>query len=235
MFLSVVIPAYNEENRIGATLSAIYDYLRPKDYKYEVIVVDDGSSDDTAARAKQSKFSQEGSLRIVSNGKNRGKGYSVKNGILNSSGEYVLICDADLSTPIEELDKLLGHMNEEYDLVIGSRGLESSDIRVCQPWYRERMGRTFNFFVKVLLFDGIRDTQCGFKLFRGRIARDIAGEMKLAGFCFDVEMLYLARKKGLGIKEVGIVWDNSPDSKVKILGSSFNMFKDLFLIKGMHK
>ena len=236
MFLSIVIPAYNEENRIEATLSAIYNYLKSKEYEYEVLVVDDGSTDGTIAKTQESKLAQDGRLKIVSNGKNRGKGFSVKNGILNSSGEYVLMCDADLSTPIEELGKLLIHMGEGYDLVIGSRSLESSEVRVHQPWYREKMGKTFNFFMKTLL--GIKefnDTQCGFKLLKGDVARDIANELLIEGFCFDPEMLYIASKKGYRTKEVGVIWDNSPQSKVSILGSSVSMFLDLFRIKMLHR
>jgi len=234
MHLSVVIPAYNEEKRIEDTLSRMYDYLRAKDFDYEVIVVDDGSSDDTVPRARESGLSREGKLKVVSNGENRGKGYSVKSGMAASSGDHVLICDADMSTPIEELDRLSAIAASGYDIVIGSRAVEGADVRVRQPWYRERMGKVFNFFVKLLLMSDFRDTQCGFKLFRGDAARDIAEDLKIEGFCFDVEMLYLAGKKGYKIREEGVVWDNSPQSKVRIMGSSLNMFLDLVRIKRLH-
>ncbi len=234
MFLSIVIPAYNEEKRIGRTLSRIDEYLKARDYECEVIVADDGSTDDTVRQAWKSALAEKGRLKVIGNEINRGKGFAVRSGILGSRGEYVLICDADLSTPIDELDKLFTHMKEGHDIVIGSRSIEGADIRVRQPWYRERMGKTFNFFVKLFLFRGLKDTQCGFKLFKGDIAREIASMMKLDGFCFDVEMLYLARKKGQAIKEVGIVWDNSPHSKVKIFGSSTDMFLDLLKIKRLH-
>lgn len=235
MYLSVIIPAYNEENRIGHTLSAIHGYLRAKDFEYEVIVVDDGSSDSTVAKAEESALSKENKLKVIKNGDNRGKGFSVKNGILATSGEYVLMSDADMSTPIEEFDKLRKYVSEGYDIVIGSRSVEASDIRVRQPWYREGMGKTFNFFVKTLL--GIKefnDTQCGFKLFKGDIARDIAEDLKIEGFCFDPEMLYIAEKKGHKVKEVGVTWDNSPESRVTIMASSLSMFLDLFKIKRLH-
>ena len=234
MHLSVVIPAYNEEKRIEDTLSRMHDYLGSKDFDHEIILVDDGSSDGTVARARGSDIAAEGKLKIVFNGRNRGKGYSVKNGIAASSGEYVLICDADMSTPIEEFDRLSAVAESGYDIVIGSRSVAGSDVRVRQPWYRERMGKVFNFFVRVLLMKGFSDTQCGFKLFRGGAAREIAHRLRIDGFCFDVEMLYLAGKKGYRVKEEGVVWDNSPQSKVKIMGSSLNMFFDLVRIKRLH-
>ncbi|MEA3488884.1 MAG: dolichyl-phosphate beta-glucosyltransferase [Candidatus Omnitrophota bacterium] len=234
MYLSIVIPAYNEENRIGPTLSLMHDYFFSRDYDHEVILVDDGSTDGTVPEAERSRFVSESRLKIVQNGVNRGKGFSVRNGIMNSRGEYVLICDADMSTPIEEMDKLAGYFHEGYDIVIGSRSIKGSDVRVRQPWYRERMGKTFNFLVKLILMGGIKDTQCGFKVFKGDIAREIAYDLRIDGFCYDVEMLYLAEKKGYRIKEVGIVWDNSPQSKVKIMGSSLNMFFDLVKIKRLH-
>ncbi len=235
MYLSVIIPAYNEEKRIAGTLSAICDYLKTKDFKYEVLVVDDGSSDLTIAKAEASDLFKENTLKVIKNGANRGKGFSIKNGILSSCGDYVLMSDADMSTPIDEFDKLINYTSEGYDIVIGSRSVETSDIRVRQPWYREKMGKTFNFFVKTLLgMKDFSDTQCGFKLFKGDVARDIAEDLKIEGFCFDPEMLYIAGKKGCKVKEVGVIWDNSPESRVTIMASSLSMFLDLFKIKGIH-
>lgn len=235
MHLSVIIPAYNEKERIGKTLSIMGDYFKSQDYDYEVIVVDDGSEDGTVLESEKSDLSSEDKLKVVKNGVNKGKGFSVKNGILNSIGEYVLICDADMSTPIEEVERLSSYMKDGYDIVIGSRGADESDVRVKQPWYRERMGRTFNLFVRIILMKGFKDTQCGFKLFNGDILRSIAQDMRINGFCFDVEILYLAKKKGYKVKETGVPWDNSPDSKVKVITSSANMFLDLFKIKKMHR
>lgn len=236
MYLSVVIPAYNEEKRITSTLSEMHKFFAGKDYDYEVIVVDDGSTDRTLGETEKSELVQEGKARSVSYGENRGKGYAVKTGILESKGEYVLVCDADMSTPIEEVERLLKIAGEGYNAVIGSRSLSDSDVRVCQPWYREKMGKTFNLFVKLILgLNDFKDTQCGFKLFEGDIAREIAGDLQIDGFSFDVEMLYMAKKRGYKIKEVGIIWNNSPQSKVKVITSSTSMFLDLFNIRRIHR
>jgi dolichyl-phosphate beta-glucosyltransferase len=234
MFLSIVIPAYNEEKRIGDTIQAIHNFMEARGEVYEVIVVDDGSVDMTCDVAEGSILAQNGRLRIIHNGKNRGKGFSVKNGILSSSGEYVLICDADMSTPISELDKLFVNCGDKTPVVIGSRSLDDSSVGIRQPWYREKMGKIFNFFVRLLILNGFRDTQCGFKLIRGDVAREIGKDLKIEGFCFDVEILYIANKRGYGIKEVGVVWDDSSQSKVKILNSSSGMFLDLLKIKKFH-
>ena len=235
MYLSIIIPAYNEEKRIGVTLSKIHDFLRTKDYDYEIIIVDDGSVDKTVLKAQQTILFKENKLGIIKNWINMGKGFSVKRGILASRGDYVLFSDADLSTPIEELDKLLNYIYEGYDIVIGSRSIKDSNVKIRQPWHREKMGKTFNFFVKLLLVKEFNDTQCGFKLFKGDIAREIAQLLKIDGFSFDVEMLYLTKTKGYRIKDVGVRWENSSQSKVKIMASSINMFLDLFKIKALHR
>ncbi|MDP2929134.1 MAG: glycosyltransferase family 2 protein [Candidatus Omnitrophota bacterium] len=233
--LSVVIPAYNEETRIGPTLDEVYNFLSSKKYDFEVILVDDGSRDRTVDVAASSRLFEENKLTILKNGSNKGKGSSVKNGIIHSSGEFILFSDADLSTPIGEFDKLFGEINKGYDIVIGSRALKDSDVKVHQLWHREVMGKTFNFFVKLLLMRGLGDTQCGFKLFKGDAARKIAFSMKVKGFCFDVEMLYLAKIKGYNVREIGVIWENSPESKVRLFSSPLSMFLDLFAIKRIHK
>ncbi len=235
MHLSIVIPAHNEEQRIGTTLSKIYNYLKTKTYDYEIIIVDDGSDDNTTQEAQQSELFKERVLTVIKNPKNMGKGFSVKRGLLSSKGDYILFTDADLSTPIEELDKLFNYMKNGYDIVIGSRSVEDSNVRVRQPWYRERMGKIFNFFVKLLLVGEFNDTQCGFKLLKGDIARQIAGLLKIDGFCFDVEIIYLAKINGYRAKETGVAWENSPQSKVKVITSSLSMFLDLLKIKALHR
>lgn len=234
MYLSVIIPAYNEENRIARTLSEIHNFLKTKNYSYEVIIVDDGSTDGTVLRAQESELFKDGNLCVIKNWINAGKGFSVKRGILASKGEYILFTDADLSTPIEEIDNIFYYVKNSYDIVIGSRSIQNSSVRVHQPWYRETMGKAFNFFIKSLLLKDFNDTQCGFKLFNGNAARKIAPLLKIDGFCFDVEMLYVAKIKGFKIKEAGVVWENSPQSKVKIIGSSLSMFLDLLKIRHYH-
>ncbi len=200
-----------------------------------MIVVDDGSDDDTVRKAKESDIFKTGALSVVRNETNSGKGFAVKAGILKSAGKYVLFSDADSSTPIDELDKMLEYIGDDVDIVIGSRSVPDSDVRVPQPWHREKMGKIFNFCVRALLVDSFKDTQCGFKLFKGDIAREIARLSEIKGFCFDVEMLYIAGQKGYRVREVGVVWNNSIQSKVKILNSSLSMFLDLLRIKKIHK
>ena len=234
-YLSIIIPAYNEEKRIGATLDKIHSFFKTKNYDFEVMIVDDGSTDRTAGVVAASGLAKEGKLSILKNRSNRGKGFSVKNGILNSNGEYLLFTDADLSTPIEDVDKLLKEISKDYDIVIGSRALKDSAVMVHQSCYREFMGKVFNFFVKTLLIKSFNDTQCGFKLFKREPAREIAREMLINGFAFDVEMLYLAKIKGYKVKEAGVAWENSSDSRVKLFRSPINMFLDLFEIKAKHR
>lgn len=235
MYLSIVIPAYNEEERIGPTLAKIYSFLKTRNYDYEVLVVDDGSTDNTVKEVQKNDLFIENKLRVISNGINRGKGFSVRSGMINSRGENVLISDADLSTPIEELDKLFAYFAKNFDIVMGSRSTQGSDIGIRQPWYREKMGRIFNFFIKKILFLEFNDTQCGFKLLKATPAKNIAAQLCMNGFSFDVEMAYLAKKRGYKIAEVGVIWNNSIQTKVSIFGSSLNMFFDLFRIKRLHK
>ncbi len=235
MFLSVIIPAYNEEKRLGATLTAIYEYFHEKALDYEVIVIDDGSIDGTERVAIESKIAELGELKVVTNAGNEGKGFSVKRGVELSKGDYVLISDADLSTPIDEFEKLFSEIRSGYDIVIGSRGVKESDVKVHQPWLREHMGKVFNACVKILLLKDYRDTQCGFKLFKGNIIREIIEEMHITGFCFDVEILYIAKIRKFKVKETGVIWKNSPQSKVDIINTPLSMFYDLMRIRRLHR
>jgi dolichyl-phosphate beta-glucosyltransferase len=230
MKLSVIIPAYNEAQRISPTLERVSGYLGAGTHDVELLVVDDGSADETPALVREWSARQP-MIRLLRNGVNMGKGASVRNGILASVGEQVLISDADLSTPIEEIEKLRAALHEGYDVAIGSRGLRGADIALRQPWYREYMGKTFNLLVKLLLFRGIEDTQCGFKLLRREAARNIFSRCRVRGFGFDVEALFLARKMGYRIKEVPIRWENSPASKVRIPRDPAFMFLELVMIR----
>ncbi len=231
LYLSIVIPAYNEEKRLGLTLQEMHRYFDKKQYTYEVIVINDGSYDKTEEEALQSSIFKSGNLKIFRNNVNKGKGFSVKKGIMASKGDYVLFSDADLSTPIGEVEKLFSALNEKYDIAIGSRSIKGAQIEVHQPFYREYMGKFFNKLVRVFVLKGIIDTQCGFKLFKGKIARDIAVRMRIDSFAFDVEMLYLAKLSGCRIKEVPITWINSPQSRVDPIKDSLKMFFDVLSIK----
>jgi dolichyl-phosphate beta-glucosyltransferase len=230
IYLSVVVPAYNEAKRIGATLKKIHEYLLTKNYRSEIIVVDDGSTDDTI-RLLRKTVQEMPFIRLIENGVNRGKGYSVRAGMLNSQGEIILFSDADLSTPIQELDKLAVWFDRGYDIAIASRALSESEILVRQPWPRELMGKTFNKLVQLLTVSGIMDTQCGFKLFKKEAARVLFEKQTVCGFGFDVEILFMANKNGYRIKEVPVRWVNSPDSRVHIVKDSFSMLCDLVRIR----
>lgn len=229
-FLSVIIPAYNEESRIGPTLERLIFYLTATSRKFEIIVVDDGSSDNTSSTVKKLGAGLNG-IRLIHYDKNRGKGYAIRKGVLSSQGDLVLISDADLSTPIEEFEKLDVFIKKDFDIAIGSRGLDDSDIKVRQPWYRERMGKTFNAFVQLLIFSGIQDTQCGFKLFKGEVARTLFKRSYIDGFGFDVEILFSAKNAGYSIKEVPVIWFNSPLSRVRLVADPMKMFLDLIRIR----
>lgn len=227
--LSIVIPAYNEEKRIVKTLNRIVEYMDNKDY--EILVVNDGSKDKTVEVVEEVKEAVNNKVRIINNPGNKGKGYSVKNGMLYAKGDLLLFSDADLSTPIEELEKLLPFVEWRYGVVIGSRALKESDVKVHQPFYRELMGKFFNKIVRLLAVKGIRDTQCGFKLFTREAADKVFKLQKLDGFSFDVEILYLAKKLGFKIKEVPIIWVNDEETKVSSIKDSAKMFLDVLKIK----
>ena len=215
--LSVVIPAYNEAARLPVSLTKILDYLRARGASYEILVVDDGSSDGTAESARRAGGE---AVTVLRNGSNRGKGYSVRRGMLEARGERRLMSDADLSTPIEELDRLMRRMDEGFDIVIASRALPGANVEVHQSFLRENMGRLFNVLVQALVLPGLFDTQCGFKLFTAQAALEGFSRARLDGFCFDVEVLYAARRRGRRIAEVPVTWRNDAASRVTLLGGS---------------
>ncbi|HET7040491.1 MAG TPA: dolichyl-phosphate beta-glucosyltransferase, partial [Gemmatimonadales bacterium] len=227
-----VVPAYNEERRLAPGLRQALEYLARRGEPYELLVVDDGSRDETIRVAES--FAPQG-VRVVRHERNRGKGAAVRTGLLASRGRKVLISDADFSTPIEEVEKLERFLQDGTPLVIGSRGLADSQVRQRQPFYREMMGRTFNRLIRLFGVRGIRDTQCGFKLARGEEGRRIAAELKIEGFAWDVEMIWLARRRGYGVAEVGVVWVNSPDSRVDPIRSSFSMLRDVITMRLRHR
>jgi glycosyltransferase involved in cell wall biosynthesis len=227
--LTIVIPSYNEELRLPATLGKIAAYIRERRPNTEVIVVDDGSADRTAAVAEswRDRISQ---LRVVSNGVNRGKGFSVHHGSMEARGEIVLFTDADLSSPIEEGEKLLAAL-ASHDVAIGSRAVDRSLIEVHESLFREFAGIIFNRIVRVILRLPFVDTQCGFKAFRRERCQIIFEQQTIERFGFDPELLYLARHHGLSIAEVPVRWAHSPATKVNMLRDSVQMFLDVFVIR----
>ncbi|HHT9126301.1 MAG TPA: dolichyl-phosphate beta-glucosyltransferase [Candidatus Brocadiia bacterium] len=231
--LSVVVPAYNEEKRIERTLREIIAYLKSKPFKSEIVVVNDGSNDGTsdASRVILDGFED---FQIISRAENRGKGYSVREGVLHAGGDIILFSDADLSTPMQEFDKLHEWIGKGYDIAIGSRAVKGAEVVVRQNMLRECMGKVFNLFVKMFTMRGISDTQCGFKCFTRKVAQDIFERQTIPGFGFDIEILFIARRLGFKIKEVPVRWFNSPKTKVNILSDPLKMFLDLFKIRLNH-
>jgi dolichyl-phosphate beta-glucosyltransferase len=227
--LSIVIPAFNEEERLPASLGAVSAYLaaRPSAPRVEVLVVDDGSSDATASRGEDAGRRHGLDLRVLRLPKNRGKGFAVRTGCLEAAGRLILVSDADFSTPIYEWEKLA---SANAPVAIGSRALDESLVKERQSLGRRAMGKLFNQIARLLLVPGIRDTQCGFKLFTREAARAIFGRAQVDRFAFDVEVLALARELGYPIAEVPVLWFNSPDSRVTLFGGA-QAYLELFRIR----
>jgi dolichyl-phosphate beta-glucosyltransferase len=227
--ISIIVPSYNEEHRLPETLERIAAYVRASGREMEILVVDDGSTDGTAAVAEsfRGKF---GALRVLSNGVNRGKGYSVRHGTLEARGRIVLFTDADLSAPIEEADKLFAAL-ETYDVAIGSRALDRGLISIHQSHFREFAGVIFNTIVRLCLRLPFVDTQCGFKAFRREPCRIIFEQQRIERFGFDPELLYLARRHGLRAVEIPVRWGHSPATKVSMFRDSLQMFLDVLIIR----
>lgn len=226
--LSLVIPAYNEEGRLPATLARVSDYLSSRGRPYEVIVVVNGSTDRTADVAKAAAH-RDPSLRVIQT-RQRGKGLAVRLGVLDAQGSRVLFCDADLSTPIEEVVGLAERLDGRYQVVIASReGLGAR--RIGEPYVRHLMGRIFNGLVRALAVPGIQDTQCGFKAFTQTAARDIFHRLTTDGFGFDVELLYLARRRGYRVREVPVTWVYAASSRVDPLRDTARMFADVLRVR----
>lgn len=230
LYLSVIIPAYNEEKRIGPTLESVNEYLKRQDYSYEIIIVANNCTDktDEVVREYQKKIKNL-KLIDIQNGCG-GKGCAVKIGIEKALGDYMVFMDADNSTRIFEIDKFWPYFKNGFDVVIGSRALKDSEIKSRQPWYREFLGRIANVLVQIVLLLKIYDTQCGFKAFTRRAALNIFSKQKIVGWGFDMEVLALAKKFNFKIKEVPITWFNAPESKVSF-GSYLSTFKELFQIR----
>lgn len=225
--LSVVIPAYNEERRLGESLERIIGYLEGRGGTFEVLVVDDGSRDRTAAVAAGLSHRH---VELLALPENRGKGAALRQGVLASRGDWVLLCDADLSTPIEDL-ATLERRTHGAEVILGSRAVSDSQITQRQPIYRELMGKTFNRILRTLALVSQRDTQCGFKLLRGDVARQLFAELTIERFAFDVELVCLACDRGYRVIEQGVRWQDSPSSRVHPLRDSLNMLVDVLRLR----
>lgn len=234
LYLSVVVPAFNERWRLPPTLIDMVDYLDQKSFRYEVIVVDDGSSDETADIVKKFERVRE-QVRLIRLPRNCGKGHAVRLGMLNAKGARVLFADADGSTPISEIDRLIAALDNGADIVIGSRAMFSKDTSVKTVWYRKLLGRLFNSVVNVILLPGIADTQCGFKMFTHKASEFLFSRQQSDGFSFDVEILYIAQRAELKITEVPINWENVPGSKVNLIVDALKMFRDVFRFRVKHR
>jgi len=228
--LSVVVPCYNEEGRLPRTIEQIEQYLDGKHESYELILVDDGSADGTRRVMDAAAERHEG-VRVEALPRNRGKGRALAVGVEAARGDEVLLTDADLSTPIEELDKLQAALSDGAGVAIASRAMRGSRVEISQPLYRVLMGKGFNLIVQAVLLPGIWDTQCGFKLFRADIAHRVFADLITDGFGFDPEVLYRARKQGVKIVEVPVVWRNSAPTKVSAVRSSFDMLRHVIRLR----
>lgn len=226
--LSIVIPAYNEEIRLPESLRKVAEYVAAKDFSVEVLIVDNNSQDRTSAIIKEYTVKYP-FMRGVFEG-TQGKGAAVRTGMLAAEGEYRFICDADLSMPIEELDKFLQPQLGGYDIAIASREARGA-VRYNEPWYRHLMGRVFNTIVRLFAIPGLQDTQCGFKMFRGDVADNIFPLQTMDGWSFDVEILYAARLWGYKIVEVPINWYYGENTRISPLHDSMDMFAEVFKIR----
>jgi dolichyl-phosphate beta-glucosyltransferase len=228
--LSVVIPCYNEEQRLPHSIELIERYLDDRKTPYELILVDDGSGDRTR-QVMDEAASRHAGVRIEALPHNRGKGRALATGVQVARGDKILVTDADLSTPIEELDKLQAALQNGAGIAIGSRALRGSRVEVSQPLYRVLMGKGFNLIVQAVLLPGIWDTQCGFKLFRGDVGHRVFAHLITDGFGYDPEVLYRARKQGVKIVEVPVVWRNSTPTKVSPVRSSLDMLRHVVRLR----
>lgn len=231
--ISLIIPAYNEEKRLGKSLHILAGFLKKRAEKFEVIIVDDGSTDKTAEVADSFSKSLP-NLKVIKLATNQGKGAAVNIGFKQTSGEIVVFTDADFSTPITEIDKLLDKLRDGFDIAVGSRALDRSLVKEHQNFLRELMGRSFNMVVQQIAVRGISDTQCGFKAFNKTTTARLFEKQVIHGYAFDVELLYLADKLGLKIAEIPVIWFNDQASKVSPLKHSLVVFYELFKIRFTH-
>jgi dolichyl-phosphate beta-glucosyltransferase len=228
--LSIVIPAYNEESRITSTIRDIVGYCRTRPLSFELILVDDGSQDGTSAVGTllSAGFPE---VRVITLAPNHGKGYAVRTGVMSAVGQSILFTDADGATPISEVERLAAALESGADIAIGSRAVRGTGVQVHAKLYRRLIGRSFHFLVERLADAGVKDTQCGFKLFRSQVAHDLFSRVRMNGFSFDVEVLLMARERGYRVAEVPVNWAHQPGSKISLTLDSLRMAADLVRIR----
>ncbi|MEN6343881.1 MAG: dolichyl-phosphate beta-glucosyltransferase [Armatimonadia bacterium] len=232
--LSIVIPAYNEKKRLPPSLERICDWAADQSRAIDIVLVDDGSTDGTL-EAAEATVAGRVPLQALVNKPNRGKGFSVRRGMMEAEGDCVLFTDADLSTPIEEADRLLEAIEAGSEVAIGSRGMKESQIKLHQPWWREKAGKLFGLVTRTIALPGIRDSQCGFKCFRREAAQAIFSRQTLDGWAFDVELLVIARQLGYEIAQVPVEWVNDPNTKVHMLTDGPKMVLDMIRVRLKHR
>lgn len=229
--LSLVIPAYNEEARLERTVRDAVTYFRAERRSFELLVVDDGSRDDTSGLVR--RLSEElPEVRLIRLAANHGKGYAVRTGVVNACGRTILFADADGATPFEEIERLQAALDAGADIAVGSRALQAEGVRVRARFHRRVIGRAFHALVELLTVREVKDTQCGFKLFRAPVAHDLFSRMRMNGFSFDVELLVMAARRGYRVAEVPVNWVHQPGSKIRLTVDSLKMAVDLFRIRG---
>ena len=233
---SLIIPAYNERGRIEACVRNVAQWVRsrPEGESWEVILADDGSTDGTAEAARTVAQQENFEVKVLRDPENRGKGAAIRRGVLAAVGDSVLITDTDLSTPLSEWEKLAAKL-PTHPIAIGSRALQDDLVRRRQAFHRVLLGRTGNRLIQRLAVPGIRDTQCGFKLFRGELARELFRQARIDRFAWDVEVLYLAQRRGIAIAEVPVLWFNSPESKVRVVRDALQTLWDVLRIRWIHR
>ncbi|MCL5795734.1 MAG: glycosyltransferase family 2 protein [Patescibacteria group bacterium] len=229
MFLSIIIPIYNEESRIKPTLEKVLDYFRHAKYDWQIILVNDGSSDQSEQIIKKD-IEGFANISLISYAKNQGKGYAVRQGVAAAKGQYILFMDADMSTPIEEISKLLAVI-DKYPIIIGSRYLDKGNIIVKQPWIRRLISRLGNKIIKTLLKLPYQDTQCGFKIFANTAAKKIFSRAQINHWGFDIEILAIAKILGYRVKEVAVTWHNDARSKVRAGRDAWHTFQEVIKIR----
>ena len=231
-FLSIIIPAYNEENRLPATLVQVKDFVQRQQFSTEVLVVENGSQDRTFEAARE--FADQTAGFEAIHEEQRGKGLAVRRGMLAAQGEYRFMCDADLSRPIDETLRFLPPALNRFDVAIGSREAPGSR-RFNEPFHRHWGGRVINLMIRALALPGLHDTQCGFKCFRAEAAQDLFQHLTLTGWSFDIEVLFIARQRGYVIQEVPISWYFNPESKLSLIQDTFKMWQDVLTIRRNHR